>query len=462
MKGKGLFFCTIIILLISTSTCESAPSVKDDTGLGWEDIQAMEQEEGETYYVAPNGRDSNTGTEEKPFQTIRKGVGTAKPGDTVIVKEGTYNERVEITKSGKPNAWITIKAAPGDKVLVTSTGDFGGYTRVFWVKADYIHIEGFEITTGDEFGKGISIEGDSNNKIIVHHVRIFNNIVRDCGGSGIGAGSADYLHIKGNTVFRNSWTSTWHESGINFWANKAFGSQPGFHNIIEDNICYDNENKTVEKPNGPDDPFEVDTWTDGNGIIIDWCRDKNTSTLIRNNICFNNGGRGIQITVSVNVTIINNTLYMNSINKRSQEEFGNGNTDDDGNGSDNIVFLNNILYARSNKACVGLWKDKPNCFYDNNLYFNGTINGIGQNGYTGPNGNSNGVHGTNNILNMDPLFVKTGPLVNKTGNTDPGDYDFGLQAGSPCRDAGDPKTIVKTDFFGKTRQTADLGAVAFE
>jgi parallel beta-helix repeat protein len=457
MKRTALFFCAAMI--VSLSTCESAPAVKNDAGLTWDDIWAMEQETGETYYVAPDGNDSNAGTGEKPFRTIRKGAGSAQPGDTVIVREGAYNERVEITKSGKPNAWITIKAASGDRVLVTSTGDFGGYNRVFWVKANYIRIEGFEVTTGDEFGKGISIEGSEHEP--VHHVMIFNNIAHDCGGSGIGAVSADYLHIRGNTVCRNAWTSTWHESGINLWANKAFGSRPGFHNIIENNICYDNENKTVEKPNGPDDSFETDTWTDGNGIIIDWCRDKNASTLIRNNICFNNGGRGIQITVSVNVTIINNTLYMNSINSRSQEEFGNGNTDDNGNGSDNIVFLNNILYARSGKACVALWKDKTNCFYDNNLYFNGSINGIGQNGSTSPNRNSGGVHGTNNILNRNPLFVQTDLPVNETGNTDSGDYDFKLQAGSPCINAGYPKTIAKTDFYGNARANADLGAVAF-
>src|SRR6478752_10826103 len=81
---------------------------------------------GRSFYVAPTGSDSNAGTENKPFKTVAKGVAAANPGDIVILKDGIYRSEgyvsdgtggwhgyaspVMITKAGKPDAWITIRA----------------------------------------------------------------------------------------------------------------------------------------------------------------------------------------------------------------------------------------------------------------------------------------------------------------------------------------------------------------
>ena len=44
-----------------------------------------------TYYVATNGKDSQTGTSSKPWLTISHADKVVQPGDTVIVEPGTYN-----------------------------------------------------------------------------------------------------------------------------------------------------------------------------------------------------------------------------------------------------------------------------------------------------------------------------------------------------------------------------------
>jgi hypothetical protein len=44
-----------------------------------------------TYYVAPDGSDTNPGTESRPFKTVQKGVTRAGDGDTVYIKAGTYD-----------------------------------------------------------------------------------------------------------------------------------------------------------------------------------------------------------------------------------------------------------------------------------------------------------------------------------------------------------------------------------
>ena len=53
---------------------------------------------GNIYYVDQNNpqtSDSNPGTEDLPWKTIQKAAETIMAGDTVYVKEGTYNEQID-------------------------------------------------------------------------------------------------------------------------------------------------------------------------------------------------------------------------------------------------------------------------------------------------------------------------------------------------------------------------------
>ena len=51
---------------------------------------------GTTYYVAKDGNDYNSGTEAQPWITIQKAADAMVAGDMVYIKEGTYNERIEL------------------------------------------------------------------------------------------------------------------------------------------------------------------------------------------------------------------------------------------------------------------------------------------------------------------------------------------------------------------------------
>lgn len=57
-----------------------------------------------TYYVDgdnPNARDNNPGTESLPWKTIGRATPLLEPGDTLLVKAGTYRETVILSRSGK-------------------------------------------------------------------------------------------------------------------------------------------------------------------------------------------------------------------------------------------------------------------------------------------------------------------------------------------------------------------------
>jgi hypothetical protein len=81
------------------------------------------------WYVSPGGSDSNSGTKPKPFQTIQKAADTAKPGDTVLIKAGTYRETVKPARSGTSTAPITYRPLnPGQKVIIDGTDPLTGFS----------------------------------------------------------------------------------------------------------------------------------------------------------------------------------------------------------------------------------------------------------------------------------------------------------------------------------------------
>jgi len=70
------------------------------------------------YVSAGKGSDSGNGTRDRPFKKIADAMYYVRPGDTVLVDSGTYNERFKIPggEAGKP---VTLTAMPGADVLIS-------------------------------------------------------------------------------------------------------------------------------------------------------------------------------------------------------------------------------------------------------------------------------------------------------------------------------------------------------
>jgi len=69
---------------------------------------------------SPQADDGNPGTEELPLKTIQPAVDAANPGDTIWVKAGTYDQPINITRSGTINAPIVLSAWQDDRVRIGS------------------------------------------------------------------------------------------------------------------------------------------------------------------------------------------------------------------------------------------------------------------------------------------------------------------------------------------------------
>jgi hypothetical protein len=71
-------------------------------------------------YVATDGDDSTgNGTIGNPYLTIQKGCDEAGPGETVVIRAGTYYEYVDLTTTGNSTDWMTVRAYTGENVTMS-------------------------------------------------------------------------------------------------------------------------------------------------------------------------------------------------------------------------------------------------------------------------------------------------------------------------------------------------------
>ena len=130
------------------------------------------------WYVATNGSDTGSGTEQSPFLTIEKAVSMVQPGQTIYIKGGTYNltATINLTKSGAEGSVISLFAYPGSRPVLNFSGQpLDGNNRGIKITGSYWHIRGIDITgAGDN---GMKIEGGSHN--IIENCAFYRN--RDSG-----------------------------------------------------------------------------------------------------------------------------------------------------------------------------------------------------------------------------------------------------------------------------------------
>ncbi|NQX02787.1 right-handed parallel beta-helix repeat-containing protein [bacterium] len=433
-----------------------------------------------TFHVSPKGDDSNDGQSAKrPFATLQKAADAAEPGDVVLVGDGVYTDTrssesmVFLTKVGRPDAWITFRAAPGAKPELRPTG-----WSAIRITGSYYEIDGLTVTGNNDSIRlidalkeyknkkpdpyyntnGIFIEGSKNPPDRKpHHIVIRHCIVSKCAGAGIASGQTDYLTIEDNLVFQNCWFMRFGGSGITTLNSWAHDDAPGYHIIIQRNRVWDN--KTLVPWNA------IDKLSDGNGILLDVTDIKRTGpanptaeaaaaadsaakaeaanpsakkksdrpewkgrALIANNICAFNGGSGIHVFRTQYVDIINNTTYWNGQIVNYEELFSNNSRD--------IVILNNIIVPAP-AGRVTSNNRNTNVRWDYNLY------PIEQKVMAGPND-----------LVADPLFVKVARDLREA--------DFSLRNGSPALDRGTKELLQPLDLAAKKRtpqQAPDLGAL---
>ncbi len=150
---------------------------------------------GRAYHVTTTGSDSGDGSERSPFASITKAVSVAGPGDGVLVHAGVYRERVDITRSGAPGAYLVLKAVGAASIEDPRSPAWNwSWDGVLTLSgASYVVISGFQVRHSRWFG----ISGSRS-----HHVFVQNCATDDTAASGIYFRESDHVYVRGNTVRR--------------------------------------------------------------------------------------------------------------------------------------------------------------------------------------------------------------------------------------------------------------------
>ncbi len=368
-----------------------------------------------SYYVSPQGsNEKGNGSIQSPFKTINRAFkGNLQPGDEVVVRPGTYNESLIVDKrhSGLPGRYVTLRSETPRGAKIRGTRQHSIITY-----ASYFKIDGFDAVGG--------ISGQS-----VHHVEATNNVVHDSRGAGIYFGKSEFILVQGNITHGNASNDVTSGISIHIPQNVSGDTKTeGFRIIVRNNISYNNLTKTAGH-------------TDGNGIIFDdwllrkWIKDGKTPPdnlkqykypgLIENNLVYNNGGGGIVVFATDNITIRNNTSYFNSTDTLAK---GMWRAELKNMSASNNIWVNNIAVANPkiqySTAIANVshddWGTNRNVKWYNNLTFNGTPG----NSSIRASGNNEIPFGHGNKFGIDPRFV------------DEAKKNFRLEINSPALDAG--------------------------
>ncbi|MEM7625577.1 MAG: right-handed parallel beta-helix repeat-containing protein [Planctomycetota bacterium] len=433
---------------------------------------------GRTWIAAPDGKPDAAGTEADPL-TLQAAADQTRPGDTVLARGGVYTNGDEtfaalnIKNPGTADNWIRYANFPGEAPIIR----FDSLRGIRVEGASYLVIEGFELDgqsgkvdrkaafehaesfTGKDhtqtqfFGVGIRIsttEPPSDpapegwKRTNPHHIIVRNNKVHHTAGGGIASARADYILIENNEVFKTSFYTPWGGSGISIWQSANHDDrQDVYRTVIKDNVCYQNDNRVKF--------WMMKIFSDGNGIILDalhnsqeniigdgYTQAYNGRILVVNNLCFLNGGRGVNVYESDNVDVIHNTLYLNAQRDNIENEIELGRTH-------RTRIFNNIIVPTPGKQAVGGY-ESDDITIDHNL-----IHGSKAGNF--PYGD--------HVVTADPRFERAPRRAPAGDQPMPMDkVSFALKKRSPARGAGAGEHAFPVDHHGQVRDTdaPDLGA----
>jgi Right handed beta helix region len=182
---------------------------------------------GDTYYVSTTGDDSSPGTLDQPWLTVQHALDMLTPGDTALVREGTYGENLRMTRDGTDAKPITIANYPDEQPVLHPEGGPENSYPIEIDSASYFRLHGFVIE---------GALGPSSADVYLsrgsHHIEVSENEIRNSSDQGIYSDLTTHdLQILGNAIHDNGPSPIHQSHGIYL---------EGVAQLIANNLIYDN------------------------------------------------------------------------------------------------------------------------------------------------------------------------------------------------------------------------------
>ena len=181
---------------------------------------------GNTYYVSPNGSNSNNGSSSQaPFKTLPHAFSQLSAGDTLIVMDGTYTpgNEFELSCSGTSSAYITVKAQNKGKAVI-SCGSKPNNFALLSVSASFVMVDGLTFKDlRSNGGTGIRVENGKNHVVIANCT--FTDIKTPTKASNTN-------HCTSNAIIGYGTSSSSPISSILIYKNKCYNMATGWSECI--------------------------------------------------------------------------------------------------------------------------------------------------------------------------------------------------------------------------------------
>lgn len=274
------------------------------------------------FFVAPGGNDWNAGTVAQPFATIRRALDAANTGDTITLRNGTYEGGLNIDVDD-----LTIRSMPGEWAVIespmTQWGDGHSDSVIrYGFDVDGGKLQNLEITGGYWYGVMFWDWWDSDWSQGSTHVGASNITVEGCKihDTGIDAvkitPGADNITLLNNEIYNAGRRSKQSADGID--------NNNGDHMLARGNYVHDVPGIGILTTGGTvGSVVEQNLVQDvgGAGITVgfyseaEWMEPATNpnyytsiDTVARNNIVVNPGHSGVGVYASLNPQVYNNTL----------------------------------------------------------------------------------------------------------------------------------------------------------
>lgn len=407
------------------------------------------------YYVdGVNGSDSNPGTQHQPWRTIQKAANTMVAGDATTVLAGSYDERIQVTRSGTSGAPIVFHA---EGVVIMQ-----GFT----IHANYIQVSGFEITnTPDEWDDGIGIFVEGSNCDIeenyIHFatrggILIYAEIGQESGTSN--------CIVRNNRLYRNAMMGIEVDGRNNLVeGNEIWGTiqyHPNWHNppswVDADGIRFFGTDHIVRGNYIHDityaDPENVDPHIDCFQTWAGIDREVGHNMIFEKNICFNlevqtkdETGQGFMLEGDATHIIIRNNIIrayriVNAVNSPYLIIVNN-------------TFINDLSLPIDYYPSIISLTGSPNALIKNNIMYDPAGHIV----WTADDQSRQGLNvGYNCVYRSDGQYPSGSPYPHDLWQVNPFFIDadngnFHLLPYSRALDAGTNFTFVLDDFEGNLR-----------
>lgn len=277
-------------------------------------------------YVSPNGFFNGKGTRTSPLD-IYTAVTVARPGQTIVLMEGTYKleKDLKIQRGINGTAENPIRMVSDPEGKTRPVLDFLGVGNGFTTGGDYWYFYGFDVTNSANGQKGFQISGNHN---VVDSVNAYNN-----GNTGIQISRYSQLDLTPDTwpSYNLILNCTSHNN-----ADKGYEDADGFAakltvgegNVFDGCVAYNNADDGwdlyAKVETGPIGSVTIRNCVAyGNGYLEDGTNAGNGNGFkmggtsisgkhrLINSIAFNNKAKGIDSNSCPDIIVENCTSYNN-------------------------------------------------------------------------------------------------------------------------------------------------------